>query len=61
MTQPVQWVEVGFGPNVVSSEQQAYIPSEVSASGVYLSTSGAASLECYSDVSGIHLTIYGGN
>ncbi len=54
------WVEVGLGANAVSSEQRAYIPSEVSASGVYLSTSGAANLECYSDISGVHLTIYGG-
>lgn len=54
-------VQVGLGVNAVSSEQQAIIPSDVSTSGIYLSSSGRASLECYSDVSGIHLTIYGGS
>jgi hypothetical protein len=55
------WVEVGFGTTALSSEQRAYIPSEAAASGTYISGSGVASLECYADSSGIHLTLYGGN
>jgi hypothetical protein len=55
------WVEVGFGTTAISSDQRAYIPSEVAASGTYTSSSGAAILECYSDSSVVHLTISGGN
>ena len=55
------WVEAGFGTTVVSSEQLAYIPSEVAASGTYTSGSGAAVLECFSDSSGVQLTLSGGN
>jgi hypothetical protein len=55
------WVEVGFGTTAISSEQRTYIPSEVAASGTYISGSGAAVLECYSDSSGVYLTLSGGN
>ena len=55
------WVEAGFGTTAISSEPLAYIPSEVAASGTYTSGSGAASLECYSDSSGVKLTLSGGN
>jgi hypothetical protein len=55
------WVEVGFGTTALSSEQRAYIPSEVAASGTYISGSGVANLECYADSSGVHLTLFGGN
>ena len=55
------WVEVGFGTTVISSEQRAYIPSEVAASGTYTSGSGAAILECFSDSSGVQLNLSGGN
>jgi hypothetical protein len=55
------WVKVGFGTTVVSSEQLAYIPSEVAASGTYISGSGPAILECFSDTSGVQLTLSGGN
>jgi hypothetical protein len=55
------WVEAGFGTTAVSSEQLAYIPSEVAASGTYISGSGAALLECFSDSSGVQLTLSGGN
>ena len=55
------WVEAGFGTTAISSEQRAYIPSEVAATGTYTSGSGAAILECYSDNSGVHLTLSGGN
>jgi hypothetical protein len=55
------WVEVGFGATASSSLQRAYIPSEVSTSGTYTSISGTPNLESYSDNSGVHLTISGGN
>lgn len=55
------WVEAGFGTTAVSSEQLAYIPSEVAASGAYTSGSGAAILECFSNSSGVQLTLSGGN
>jgi hypothetical protein len=55
------WVETGFGTTAISSEQLAYIPSEVAASGTYTSGSGAAILECYSDSAGVHLNLSGGN
>jgi hypothetical protein len=55
------WVEVGFGTTARSSEQRTYIPSEVSSSGTYTSGSGVAILECFSDSSGVHLTLSGGS
>ena len=55
------WVEAGFGTTAHSSEHRIYIPSEVTASGTYTSGSGVASLECYSDSSGVHLTLSGGS
>ena len=55
------WVEAGFGTTVQSSEIKTYIPVDVSASGDYISDSGAATLECYSDTAGIQLTLSGGN
>ena len=55
------WVESGFGTTAHSSEQRTYIPMEVSASGTYTSDSGVATLECYSDSVGIHLTLSGGS
>ena len=55
------WVEVGFGTTVLSSEQLAYIPSEVAASGTYISGSSSPVLECHSDRSGVQLTLSGEN
>jgi hypothetical protein len=55
------WVEAGFGTTAVSSDQRAYIPADASASGTYVSDSGSAILECYSDGAGVHLTLSGGN
>ena len=55
------WVEVGFGTTAQSSEHRSYIPSEVSASGTYISGSSVARLECYSTSSGVHLTLSGGS
>jgi hypothetical protein len=55
------WVEAGFGTTAHSSDQRKYIPLEASASGTYTSSSGVATLECYSDSAGIHLTLSGGS
>jgi hypothetical protein len=55
------WVEAGFGAALNYSEQRAYIPCQVSASGVYTSFSGSAILECQTDSSGVNLTIRGVN
>ncbi len=54
------WVETGYGNAVLSSEQRAYIPAEIVASGVYISGSGAAFLEYSLSPSGAHLTLSGG-
>jgi hypothetical protein len=55
------WVEVGFGTSAQSSGHRAYIPSEVSASGLYVSDASDASLECYSNNTGVYLKLSGGN
>ena len=55
------YVEVGFGTSATSSEQLAYIPSEATASGTYISGSGAAIIECHSDSAGVQLTLSGGS
>ena len=55
------WVEVGLGTTVLSSDQLANIPAEVVASGTYVSGSGTAILECFSNSSGVQLTLSGGN
>ena len=55
------WVEAGFGTNAVSSEQRTYIPSQVAASGAYVSGSGAAIIEYHSDGAGTYLTLSGGS
>jgi hypothetical protein len=54
------WVEAGFGTTAMPSEHRVYIPSEVSASGLYVSGAGTASLKCYSDDSGVYLNLSGG-
>ena len=55
------WVEVGLGTTVLSSDQLAYIPSEVDVSGTYISGSSLAFLECHPDGSSIQLTLSGEN
>ena len=55
------WVEAGFGVASNTSEQRAYIPSKVSASGIYTSFSGTAIIECQTDSLGIRLKIFGEN
>ena len=55
------WVEAGFGITAFSSEQRTYIPSEVCASGTYISGSGAPVLGCHLDSVGVYLNLSGGN
>lgn len=55
------WVEVGLGTTILSSEQVAFIPSEVAVSGAYISGSSSALLKCHSDSSGVQLTLSGEN
>jgi hypothetical protein len=55
------WVESGLGTYPTYTEQRAFIPEQVSASGVYLAGSGAAVLECYSSSSAVYLQLSGGN
>jgi len=51
------WVNVGFGTTPQTSEQRTFIPSEVSASGDYVSGAGIPVLRCYSDGSATYLEI----
>ncbi len=55
------WIEAGFGTTAQTSEHRIYIPAEISASGTYISGSGTAILSCYTDNSGVHLTLSGGS
>ena len=55
------WAEAGFGATPTPSEQKAYIPSEVAASGSYISGSGPVFLEYQSNSTGVYLTLDGGN
>jgi hypothetical protein len=55
------WVESGYGTTPSSSEQQVTIPSEVSASGMYISDSGSAILECNANGTGTYLQLFGGH
>ncbi len=54
------WVETGFGNIVMHREQKTIIPLQLAASGFYISGSGAAFLEYYSDNTGVFLTLIGG-
>ena len=55
------WVEVGFGASAQSSGQRVYVPSEVTAEGIYVSSAGGACLECYMDDADVCLRLSGGN
>jgi hypothetical protein len=54
------WVEVGFGNTVMQNDITARIPSELAASGIYISGSGTAFLDYSSDATGAQLTLRGG-
>jgi hypothetical protein len=41
------WVQSGFGTTVTSSELNINIPAEVNASGIFISGSGRAVLQCH--------------
>jgi hypothetical protein len=41
------WVESGFGTTVTSSDLHIDIPAEVNASGIFISGSGRAILQCH--------------
>ena len=55
------WVESGYGTTPSSTEQQVPIPFEVSASGAYVSDSGAAILNCWTNSTGTYLQLSGGS
>lgn len=55
------WVETGFGTTILSSDQQANIPSLVEATGFYVSDLGTCFLEYQSNKTGCYLILYGGN
>ena len=57
----VAWVEIGYGTTPQATEQHVLIPAKVSASGSYVSGSGTAQLECYSDNDEIFLGLSGGS
>jgi hypothetical protein len=54
------WIEAGLGIIGTSNGTRVYVPSEVVASGTYISGSGPANLRSYYEHSSIHLTIEGG-
>lgn len=41
------WVESGFGPTVLTSDERVEMPAKVAASGSFVSGSGRAILECH--------------
>jgi hypothetical protein len=55
------WIIVGLAASAEAGGHQMVIPSDVSASGTFKSSSGRAMLRCYSDNEGIHLTIMEAN
>ena len=57
----VAWVGYGYGTTPSSTELQVTIPLEVSASGMYISESGSAILECSANSTGAYLQLLGGH
>jgi hypothetical protein len=55
------WVQTGFGASATASVHRTVIPSEVVASGVYVSGSGVAFLQYQCNSSGYYLTLIGGS
>ena len=47
------WVESGFGTTAFQSDRRIYIPADITASGIFVSGSGRAVLQC----SRVNLTI----
>jgi len=55
------WVQIGYGTSEFSTDLQVSIPSAVSASGVYVSDSGPAMLECSANSTGTYLQLLDGD
>jgi hypothetical protein len=53
------WVESGFGTTINLSQPRIYIPAQVSASGVFISTYGRAFLKLSSENQTFNLTLTG--
>jgi len=51
------WVASGLGSTVDLSQPRIYIPAEVAASGIYVSSYGRAFLQCYSANQTLSLTL----
>jgi hypothetical protein len=51
------WVASGLGSTVDLSQPRIYIPAEVAASGIYISSYGRAFLQCYSTNQTLSLTL----
>jgi hypothetical protein len=57
----VTWVESGFGAIFSMTEHRMCVPEQTDASGIYVSGSGAAFLECQASDSTILLRLSGGS
>jgi hypothetical protein len=51
------WVESGFGTTVIPSQPDMYIPAKILASGLYVSNTGRAFLNCQIENQTIVLTL----
>jgi hypothetical protein len=51
------WVQSGFGNTAVSSQPQMHIPAKVAASGIFISGSGRAFLQCHLENEVLTLTL----
>jgi hypothetical protein len=51
------WVSSGFGSTVSTSQPRIYIPAEVAASGIFISSYGRPFLQCYCMDQTLNLTL----
>ncbi len=51
------WVESGFGTSVTSSQPRIHIPAKIAASGIFISGSGRALLQCHFENQTVTLTL----
>ena len=54
------WIESGFGTTATTGEPQVYIPSNIEASGTFLSNYGWPTLQCWSANQTINLELTNG-
>ena len=54
------WAESGFGTTVTSSPERIYVPANVGASGIFISSYGRAILQCTSENQTVTLTLMSG-